>query len=311
MSFENINFQKSKRISDEGYQSDQSPIKNDCDKEKLEIIEAEAIEFKNKYTVTKMMYNSANGVIYEGYRRKDGLSVCIKQVPRTRIVNYGKYKNRTLPLEFEMHLKAAMLSTGVVKVHDWFERRTSFVLVMEKPANSIDLFELSAKYGSIKEDPAKIIFSQIVKICKHLNDGGVFHRDIKDENILINIETLEVKIIDFGCAINSTKNTIYKNCSGTPEFFAPEFFTKRQYRAESATSWALGTLLYVLIIGDIPFETSEDIVSGNCKKFQQNLVSSDCRRLLNGLLCLDEQKRNTFENTLSEQWIKTAENVFI
>ena len=66
MSFENINFQKSKRISDEGYQSDQSPIKNDCDTEKLEIIEAEAIEFKNKYTVTKMMYNSANGVIYEG-----------------------------------------------------------------------------------------------------------------------------------------------------------------------------------------------------------------------------------------------------
>ena len=34
---------------------------------------------------------------------------------------------------------------------------------MERPKDSVDLFDLSAKYGSLKEDPAKIIFHQVKK----------------------------------------------------------------------------------------------------------------------------------------------------
>ena len=50
------------------------------------------------------------------------------------------------------------------KVLDWYERRTSFVLVMEKPQNSIDLFEFSRTFGAIKEEPAKIIMKQVLTI---------------------------------------------------------------------------------------------------------------------------------------------------
>ena len=109
-------------------------------------------------------------------------------------------------------------------------------------------------------------FIKLIRICSDLSNGGVFHRDIKDENILINTETLEIKIIDFGCSVPDSPNKIYTIASGTPEFFAPEFFTVGQYKAESATSWSLGTLLYVLVIGDIPFESKNEIVSGTTKK---------------------------------------------
>ena len=60
-----------------------------------------------------------------------------------------------------MHIKASNLSTGVVKVYDWYERNSSFVMVMERPQNSTDLFELSTKCGAIKKEPAKIIFKQV------------------------------------------------------------------------------------------------------------------------------------------------------
>ena len=50
-----------------------------------------------------------------------------------------------------------------IKVLDWYERKTSFVLVMEKPQNSIDLFEFSRNFGAVKEQPAKIIFRQVNK----------------------------------------------------------------------------------------------------------------------------------------------------
>jgi len=105
--------------------------------------------------------------------------VCIKQVPKSRVTNFANLEGRRFPLEFVMHVNAAKASHGVVKVlifqfvkklinlikiYDWFERKTSFVLVMERPKESVDLFDLSAKYGSLKEDPAKIIFHQVSKI---------------------------------------------------------------------------------------------------------------------------------------------------
>ena len=72
-------------------------------------------------------------------------------------------KDRPVPAEFYYHLHASE-SEGVVKVLDWYERRTSFVLVMEKPPNSIDLFEFSRNFGAIKEEPAKIIIKQVLFI---------------------------------------------------------------------------------------------------------------------------------------------------
>lgn len=106
----------------------------------------------------------------------------------------------------------------------------------------------------------------MVVICKELCDGGIFHRDIKDENILVNTQTLEVKVIDFGCATEFETEKTYSTASGTPEFFPPETFTKNQYRAGPATVWALGTLLYVIVMGDIPFEEPKNIISGHREK---------------------------------------------
>ena len=138
----------------------------------------------------------------------------------------------------------------------------SFVLVMEKPNFSIDLFELSRQCGAITENPAKIIFRQIVETCQNLHSIGVLHRDIKDENILINTETLEIKMIDFGCAVEFCPMAEYCEPCGTPEFFPPEVFTDRKYKAESSCVWTLGTLLYVLLLGDIPFDVVENITTG-------------------------------------------------
>ena len=60
-----------------------------------------------------------------------------------------------------------------------FERSTSYILTMERPDNSIDLFEFSQKYGSMPEAPAKIVFGKIVQTCKDLAAINIFHRDIK------------------------------------------------------------------------------------------------------------------------------------
>ena len=141
----------------------------------------------------------------------------------------------------------------------------SFVLVMEKPEDSRDFFEVSKEFGALREHPARVIFRQVVESCAQLHNLGILHRDIKDENILVNLKTLETKIIDFGCAADFSPSLEYVSCSGTPEFWAPEIFTTGKYRAETSTVWTLGTLLYVILIGDIPFDKDFQVIQGRIR----------------------------------------------
>ena len=64
---------------------------------------------------------------------------------------------------------------------------------MEKPPNCIDLFEYSRKNGALEEKMAKKIFYQVVEACIDMQKKEVLHRDIKDENILLNEKTNQVR----------------------------------------------------------------------------------------------------------------------
>ena len=83
--------------------------------------------------------------------------------------------------------------TLLFQIYEIFERKSSHLLVMEKPANCIDLFEYSRKHGALDEKTARKIFKQVVETCIELLDNAILHRDIKDENILINEKTFQVK----------------------------------------------------------------------------------------------------------------------
>ena len=124
---------------------------------------------------------------------------------------------------------------------------------MEYPSNYMDMFEFSQSYGRINEAPAKIIFSNLLRAVRLLIDQKIFHRDLKDENILLNPSTLEVKIIDFGCATQYS-DEIHTRLSGTPEFMPPEAIERGEYTAEGATIWSLGVILFTLINGRLPYE---------------------------------------------------------
>lgn len=88
----------------------------------------------------------------------------------------------------------------VVELLDWFETSEIFVLVMERPDPCMDLYKFSKQGdGQLSEDVSQTIMKQVVQAVRLCCDRGVLHRDIKPENILINQQTLEVKLIDFGC----------------------------------------------------------------------------------------------------------------
>ncbi|CBY24409.1 unnamed protein product [Oikopleura dioica] len=279
------------RNSESGYSSDENIVSPQ------EQIACDQRRFAKKYEVEAEMMRSANGIIYTGVEHASRQQVVIKQIPRGKISEFKQVQERSVPGEIYYHFKAAQASNTVVRPLDWYERRSSFVLVMEKLDGFVDLFEFSKKHGAITEEAASVIISQLVTCCMELSNAGICHRDIKDENILINPETLEIRLIDFGCA--SREGICYTTARGTPAYWPVEFFTNRQLSAEPLTVWSIGAVMYILLTGNWETDGHGQIHRNFLAERSLNPFTIS---LLDRIFCEDPLCRITMDEIIASGW---------
>ncbi len=117
--------------------------------------------------------------------------------------------------------------------------------------------DLSNAVYDKKLDPFEsfmVALRSIIGVCS-LHKAGIAHRDIKLENIMVNLKNKETKIIDFGFSEKIKENTIY-DLKGTVEYTAPELFDFYELGIVKdsvifpADIYALGIVLFTLITKD-------------------------------------------------------------
>ena len=86
----------------------------------------------------------------------------------------------------------------------------------------LDLFDYISERDYLQEIEAREFFRKIVNIVSDIESSGVVHRDIKDENIIVDLETKELKIIDFG-ASGLLREGNYHSFEGTIVYAPPEW----------------------------------------------------------------------------------------
>ena len=117
---------------------------------------------------------------------------------------------------------------------------------------------LSQYYKSMRDtrlaepDAAKI-FQQIVEAVSYLHKNGIYHRDLKTENVIID-GNKKIKIIDFGFSIKAEPMQRLNLFCGTPNYMSPEIVLKKEYYGGPSDVWALGVMLFVICAGYFPFK---------------------------------------------------------
>lgn len=120
-----------------------------------------------------------------------------------------------------------------------------------------DLSSMLAECGCIAEPSAAFYVAETLLGMHYLHTKHILHRDIKPSNVLI-AESGHIKLADFGL---STSMMQHKKC-GTLPYVAPEVLRDGS-ASEALDHWAVGVLLFELIVGEPPFsgETPKQMLS--------------------------------------------------
>ncbi|KAK6746202.1 hypothetical protein RB195_012363 [Necator americanus] len=257
-------------------------------------------EFRRQYAVLEEIGRGGFGIVYRAVRLADNLPVAVKFVEHKHVREWTMTCNQLIPSEV-CHLETCKDIPGVIRIIEWFANSKGFLIVMERPENCMDIFDLISTYGKLDEDTARAIFIQVVdSVCTMYVKHGLIHRDIKDENIIVNMTTGEVKLVDFG-ATASAEKAMKKEFQGTRSYCPPEWFRQLQYLPLEATSWSLGVLLYILVTGQLPFKNEIQICLGRVKF--PSYLSKECCQLIKSCLTTAAGSRATLTAIRQHPWL--------
>jgi protein-serine/threonine kinase len=161
----------------------------------------------NNFVILEDMGQGAYGQVKLARDKRTGQKVVLKFVTKRRILVDTWTRDRrlgTVPLEIHVldYLRRNGLQhPNIVEMADFFEDDINYYIEM-KPHGlpGMDLFDYIELRVNMTEDEARSIFAQVAKAIYHLHTKAkVVHRDIKDENVVLDGEGA-IKLIDFGSA---------------------------------------------------------------------------------------------------------------
>ncbi|KAL0935075.1 serine threonine protein [Colletotrichum truncatum] len=246
----------------------------------------------------------------------------VKFIHKGYAVKHGRVSAKQLLMEVSLHCHVGQHPNII----EWFAsgEDTHWRWIAMEFADGGDLFDKIEADVGVNENIAHVYFLQLISGVSFIHSKGVAHRDLKPENILLS-EAGNLKLADFGMATmfeyKGQRKTSSTLC-GSPPYIAPEILTCSKADKSAATStakysadlvdiWSCGVILFVLLVGNTPWdepskgswEYQEYIrTNGRSTDALWGRIPPNALSLLRGMMNVNPEKRFSFARIRQHPW---------
>ena len=216
----------------------------------------------SNFQIVEQIYESVNSIFYRGTRKNDNQSVILKMLKEDypSPAELARYRQ-----EFEITHNLDLV--GVIKAYGIEKYKKSLVIIFEDfRADSLKQLAANRPLASTEFLPIAI---QIADSLGDIHAADIIHKNINPNNILLNPNTKQLKIIDFGIASRlPNENLSWQNpgqLQGTLAYLSPEQTGRINRNIDYRTDlYSLGVTFYELLTGQLPFAVIDPLELVHC-----------------------------------------------
>ncbi|CAD8096807.1 unnamed protein product [Paramecium primaurelia] len=284
------------------------------DEEKVEIISLKSsiddtIRFEDKYEQQEILGQGAHAIVKLAKRKgtNDIFAVKIMRMNNEEVYNNVKrtffnsrcLRHQNIIQEYELYINEKYYTANVVMEYC--------------PYPSLE--QILKDRSILKEEEVRKIIKQLLMAVGHIHSKGICHRDIKPDNILVNIMgNCELKLLDFGVSSRFIwKNQTYQMMTKTGNIYycAPEIYHQSNYSKE-IDLWSIGVIMFQCLTGELPLQNEnmrdhiELLGKPEMWNFKNKIKgqSLNAQNMISSLLLNDPNKRIGYLDALNHPFIE-------
>ena len=261
----------------------------------------------NKYKIIKTCGVGFYSEVYQCINQKCNSNILysIKTIKDTMLNDPKAQKH----IQTEINILTELSSSKyIVKMLSYFDISNRTYVVY--PYYNLDVFSLlKLTNRNLPENIIKIILSQLYCAFSYIHDKKIIYRDLKPENVLLDIVDGTIKLIDFGLSTKNENDSDLTEICGTNEYIPPEVIDGLGYSFDF-DYWTFGIFAYELAYGFPPFRGKEqkeifyyikhnEIEFPNCRSFSKEGID-----LIKSILKKDRDERIEWVNVRYHPFFK-------
>lgn len=267
-------------------------------------------ETKTFYKKGKRLGGGGFGEVYEFIDNETGEIRAAKIIPLKKLDN--PQSNEAYRNEYKFN--NSLDYKYICKCYSTFKDNENAYFILEYQPNKT-LSDLIYNRYSLTEIEVKHYCYELLLALEYLHNRNIIHRDIKLSNVLLS-DKMEVKLCDFGLAIESNNNN-NKTICGTPNYIAPEILNLKDNTNYSyeIDIWSFGVILYSLFYHKTPFE---DPAKGKTRRNIENInytfpenknVSENAKNLIRKIFVKDPNLRPTIKEIKESKFFNSGRGI--